>query len=72
MAVQPSKEETYTVQEIWKFFDRKISIRKIYYMIEEGAFGDGNVFRFAGSRGTCVLKAAVQAYRDRCRVEVGA
>ena len=49
-------EETYTVREIWKELDRKISIRQIYRLIECGEFGAGNVYRFAGTRGTCVVK----------------
>lgn len=72
MQQQPlRKEDTFTVKQIWKELDRKISIRKIYYLIESGAFGDGNVFRFAGTRGTCVVKSAVLDYKERCRVEVG-
>jgi len=64
-------EETYTVREIWKELDRKISIRQIYRLIECGEFGAGNVYRFAGTRGTCVVKEAVQAYKENCRQEVG-
>jgi len=65
------REDTLTVKQIWKELDRKVSIRKIYYLIESGQFGEGTVYRFAGSRGTCVTKAAVQAYKDACRVEAG-
>jgi len=65
------REDTLTVKQIWKELDRKISIRKIYYLIESGEFGEGNVYRFAGSRGTCVMKDAVLAYKDGCRLDVG-
>jgi predicted metal-binding protein len=66
------QEETYTVKEIWKELDRKVSMSHIYNLIERGAFGPGNVYRFAGSRGTCVVKEAVRAYKENCRMEVGA
>ena len=65
------REDTLTVKQIWKELDRKVSIRKIYYLIESGQFGEGTVYRFAGSRGTCVIKSAVLAYKEACRVEAG-
>jgi hypothetical protein len=66
------EEDTLTVKQIFSELDHKVSIRKIYLLIESGAFGDGNVFRFAGSRGTCVRRPAVLAYKESCRLEVGA
>jgi hypothetical protein len=65
------REETYTVKEIWKELDRKVSISHIYNLIDRGAFGAGNVYRFAGARGTCVVKEAVLKYKENCRLEVG-
>jgi hypothetical protein len=66
------QEDTFTVKQIFKELDRKVSIRKIYLLIEKGEFGAGNVYRFAGKRGTCVVKEAVLAYKESCRLEVGA
>lgn len=67
---QPFKrEDTFTVKDIWKELDRKVSIRKIYYLIETGELAPA--FRFAGCRGTCVPKEAVAAYKSRCLIEVG-
>jgi len=65
------KEDTFTVKEIREHvFERRVSIRHIYDLIERGAFGDGNVYRFAGRRGTCILKSAAWAYKENCRLEM--
>jgi len=64
------EEDTMTVREIWKELDCKISIRKIYYLIESGELKPA--YRFAGSRGTCVARDAVVAYKSRCFIDVGA
>lgn len=64
-------DEPIPVRQIWKELDRRVSIRHIYNMIERGEFGEGVVLRLAGSRGTCVVRRAVLAYKQRCLVEVG-
>lgn len=67
---QPSKkEEMLTVKEIWEEFDRKISLRQIYNLIERGDLKP--VFRFAGIRGTCVPKDAVLNYKNSCLIDAG-
>jgi hypothetical protein len=63
------KDDTMSVKEIWKELERKVSIRKIYYLIEHGELAPA--FRFAGKRGTCVVKEAVIAYKERCVIDVG-
>lgn len=67
MPQQVTKEETFTVKEIWEALDRKISLRQIYNLIERGDLSPA--FRFAGSRGTCVPKDAVWSYKNRCLVD---
>lgn len=61
-----------SVKQIWTELDKKISIRQIYNLIDRGAFGEGSVYRLAGSRGTCVMREAVLRYKNRCLVDVGA
>lgn len=65
------KEDTFTVKEIWKELQRRVSIRHIYNLIDRGEFGEGNVYRFAGRRGTCVKREAVETYKKKCQLEVG-
>lgn len=70
MPQQVEKEETYTVKEIWEAFDRKVSLRQIYNLIERGDLTPA--YRFAGNRGTCVPKRAVSEYKSRCLIDPGA
>ena len=63
------REEMLTVKQIWKELNKTISIRQIYNLIERGDLSPA--YRFAGSRGTCVPRTAVAAYKRRCVVEVG-
>ena len=58
-----------TVRDIWQELDRKISIRKIYLLIEEGKLAPA--FRLAGSRGTCVHRDVVTAYKSLTQIDVG-
>ena len=67
---QPFKTEDYlTVKEIWKLLERRISIRKIYKLIEDGELKPA--YRFAGKRGTCVHRDVVMQYKNHCVIEVG-
>lgn len=59
-----------TVKEIWKFLGRKVCIRKIYYLIENGTLAPA--IRYSGSRGTCVPYSVVLAYKQSCVLDVGA
>ena len=62
---QPLREDMLTVKEIWEVFNRKISLRHIYILIERGELEP--VFRFAGRYGTCVPREAVLNYKNRCQ-----
>lgn len=61
------EEDTMTVKQIWEELDKKVSVRKIYLLIESGDLSPA--FRFAGKRGTCVPKPVVLEYKKRCVID---
>lgn len=70
MSVFKKQPELLTVKEIREALDWKVSIRHIYNLIDRGELQP--VYRMAGSRGTCVPREVVLAYKQSRIVDVNA